>query len=61
MLVYILSAIVTFFIFKKIIMPIVHIMIENDDKNDDKNDNDGVYTGGGTDFFHPETGGINFL
>lgn len=54
MLVYILSAIVTFFIFKKIIMPIVHIMIENDDKNDDKNDNDGVYTGGGNDFFHPD-------
>lgn len=54
MLVYILSAIVTFFIFKKIIMPIVHIMIENDNENDDKNDNDGVYTGGGTDFFHPD-------
>ena len=54
MLVYILSAIVTFFIFKKIIMPIVHSMIENDDENDDKNDNDGVYTGGGTDFFHPD-------
>lgn len=50
MIVFILSAIVTFFIFKKIIMPIVHIMIENDDEND----NDGVYTGGGTDFFHPD-------
>lgn len=50
MIVFILSAVITFFIFKKIIMPIVHGMTENNDDNDDDN----IYSGGGTDFFHPD-------
>ena len=48
MLVFILSAVITFFVFKKIIMPIVHGMTENNDKDD----ND-ICTDGSTDFFHP--------
>lgn len=52
-MVIIISVILTCLLWKYIIMPLARGIEENDKhKNDDDDDN--IYSGGGTDFFHPD-------
>lgn len=54
-MVIVISVILTCLLWKYIIIPLARGIEENDKhKNDDDNDDDNIYSGGGTDFFHPD-------
>lgn len=53
-MVIIISVILTCLLWKYIIMPLARGIEENDKHKNDDNDDDNIYSGGGTDFFHPD-------